>query len=148
MREHDLRIKLNHVKFLLTEERRANTFSLEYHIHVNALLDDEMQDVLNFDGVISIAKHFYVHGFGWLQHAMLNHRLEDGHLVLREGMKVSLDFGFIGDGDFLSIVFKDGDLLEVKFLGCHLHDWTDRARHDVDDVRQAIVAPDDVDLQW
>lgn len=118
--------KIDVLEVLLAEERRADTFGLQIDFEVDTVVNNDVEFVLELLYFISVANNVYYFFFVRLENTVSLHHFPDGLLVLGEGCVLCINFGFVGDSDFLCVISKHLDIAVIDILTVNSDYWADR----------------------
>ena len=139
--------KVKGFEVFLAEDGRAGAPSLENNVFILSIFDDEVKNIVELAGIVSIADHIEVKFLSWFKEGMFFLGLEDGDFLPGESMKLCLDLGIVDDRHLKEVVLEDLYLSEVKFFGSDYYFGTIGVGTDVEEVRLVVVGPNNVDVK-
>jgi hypothetical protein len=110
-------------KIIITVNCGTNASSFQNDIFILTVLDDEVENIVEFRGIVSVANDIELQFFSRFQKRMLNFGFEDGYFLSGKGMEFSFDFRIVNDGHFQGVIFQDFNLTEIEFFRSDSHFW-------------------------
>ncbi len=117
-------------QILLAVQRGTDTFCCQTDFEVNAVVNDDVEGILEFLDLISVAHYVDDFIFVWLEYAVSLYDLPDAFFVLGKGSVLCIDLGLVTDFDFLGVISQYFDVVVVNFSAVDCYNGAYRHRND------------------
>ena len=120
-----LSAKINELEIVFAVERSAKALRSKRHLQVDSVIDDDMESVREFLGLIRITDHINDFFFVGLENPMTLNDFPNGLLKLGEGGVLGVNFALIANSNSFVIVLENVNRSVVNFCTIYSYNWTD-----------------------